>query len=507
MNTKRTDFFSSLFFCLFFLIFFRNTHKIEICGKLYSVNIIKKKSITIILLKLVVNILWASPTLFHDFTQYFEYSENQFISGSRINLSFFEGRISSDFNNYNFGLSLFSKNLIKKIPCEIKVGNLSVGGLTSKLKSPKLESSTTGFPSCYSSPTCNSASLPTYTLFSKPFSTFIEIGYKNENTIFQEFKINGNFTPSSKNTDFSTIIRLAPNEEINIIETFGISLFTFNENKLNSWYSNISYYKECPGICFVNQLGLEVFNWLNSCFTVFFYITPFNELNPIFKLENKFQFGDFMLGLSYYLNNFLYTVTLDNTILEPSTQLLTSLKYKLTLPHKANTVPTTITTAITTYGEMPLLKTNNHIEKITLKLGLSSMLIMKLTKILAETSITTSLCPEYSSFSFNYISTKIENFWTFSKIKITPGISLSSRLYLSSDNKNAGFSNVSISSQIHSIGLSLSTLNDFITANSSFSFSCKNHEINNKKLNMALNFNGNYKKIIIILKISGDFAI
>ena len=103
------------------------------------------------------------------------YGDSQKTGGVRISTPISEIRASSEPGNYNFGFLITSAKFIKKLPFEVKVGNLSAGGSLSRLNSPELSNGTSPFSNGIISVSGLTANLPGYTSFSKTESTFLQL--------------------------------------------------------------------------------------------------------------------------------------------------------------------------------------------------------------------------------------------------------------------------------------------------------------------------------------------
>lgn len=431
--------------------------------------------------------LWGSPKIFEEYSHYFAYKDKTFTTGGNLKFSFSEIKASTNFNNYNFGISLFSDNYLNHFPCTFKMGNLSIGGFISKLKNPVLDSACDGFSSCYSAPSLISAELPTFTLFTKPLSYFLEFAYTNEDKLFDNFGINCAYTPEANNLSFSVIGKIKTRSKLAITDASGISLFNIEEKIPASWFSDLPYYSESRSFCLGNQLNFDFCDYFKSCFSIFFYNTPFGDFNFVYKTENKAEIKNFNISLSAYLNLAKNLITLDNLVLSPCTQIKSNFQYTFLFQNTDNYLKS----GITFYSKIPLPLPASP----DLKLGISSTLKIPRSTFQASTAFSFRLA-DNSDLLLTYCSSKLENSLDFASLK--PSLSLSSGLYFSSNK---------ISSQHYSVNLCLTLPKEILTATSSFSYAVKNHIISDKKIDLGFSGNFKYKKINVILKIDGKFCI
>lgn len=265
----------------------------------------KKKQIISLGLLLILQIsgtyLWSTPALFQEYSQYFSYDDS-FTTGCKLDLSFAQGKFSTNFNNYNYGLNLFSEKYFKHFPCSIQIGNILIGGIISRLKNPSLDSDSGGYGNCYTEPAVITSELESFTSFSKPFSTFIELCYTDENNIIEKIKLNGSYTPSSNNANFAILGKFSTQNMISITGASGISLHFIEENKPIYWYSEIPYYSRRKSFSLGNQISINIKDLFYSNFSIFIYDSIVNKIGLVYKSENKIDLNNFTFGLSAFLN-------------------------------------------------------------------------------------------------------------------------------------------------------------------------------------------------------------
>ena len=447
-------------------------------------------------------LMWAKPDVFQNYTQYLSY-DNSFITGGNLSLSFGECKFSTDFENYNYGFSLFSEKYFHNFPFVFQGGNILIGGSVSRLKNPLLDSDVDGFFNCFTQPAVVTSQLPSFTSFTNPFSLFLELAYKKEdknNNIFQSFVTNGSYTPYSHEANFAAQIELNITEGFSLREATGISLFNIEEKPQTTWYSNLPYYKSRQSIVMDNQIAFNIFDIFQSNLSVFIYENPFRKYFPVFKLENIAQWDKYKISLSAFINTNKNLITNDNIILNPLFQIKSNFQFSLPLSNEK-----LIKSGCTFYCKMPLeLPLSPDI-----KFGIRGSFHNNFINVNCQSSFSFKLHyieENEPQIVFTFFSSSLETIWDLGKFK--PNLTLSSRLYLSSAPKSCKvFPPPVLNTQSYSINTSCSFLGDFIAANSSFSFSCKNHEFYNKKLKFGISLNETFKKIIVIVKFNGEFCI
>lgn len=449
-----------------------------------EVNKIKIK----LAIAIVINcqcLIWAAPSIFENYTHYFSYEDNSFTTGLKAEFSMAKGTLSTNFENYNFGLSLFSEKYLKTIPIELSFGNISIGGLLSKFKNPMIDSASTGFDSCLSEITENNCTFPGYTSFSKPLSSFIELGYNSDEYLIKKIICNGTYNLNSKEMDYSTFIELGWDEKIILKNASGISIYTLEENNFTSWYSKEPYYSSKKIICFGTQFGINIYNINNMIFSCFAYETPFGKIKPVFKIENKFEWKDLSFGLSAFFNKNSHIVSKENLKLSPCTQLKGNIQYNFNISSNINNEDS-LKIGFTIYSKIPFYDSPGN-----LKVGVSSKIDILFISAILECCSSFDFDLLKKNWDFNYGSVKLDTALNFSYIN--PKIGAACKFYKSSQN--------------YAISLAFTLQNDLLLGVSTFSFSNNNGLIYNKKLKMGLTFNGKYKKILVIMKINGDFCI
>lgn len=444
----------------------------------------KKKIYTILGFLLITEgapaVVWGAPDFFQEYSHYFSYDCDSFITGAKLKLAPAQFNISTDFSNFNYGISLFTDKYLKKYPCSFFIGNILISGTRGRLKDPELNSDSSGYANCYTQPSVVTVELPSSSTFTNPFSTFLEIGYEDENKTFSLFKLNGSYTPDFNIEDFSILGKLSFNKKVILTAATGISLFNIEEKQQTTWYSDLPYYGEKRSFCILNQIAFNFYDIFQSDFSVFIYDSIVNKMGCAYKIEATGKWKKFLTEMAVFYNPNYYLITSDNKILEPLSQIKCNFQYDF--------IPA-LKSGLTFYAKIPLTPPASP----TLKFGVSATLTTSLTSILGNCSLTFQ---KDNNFYLSFCSTKLESSFTLGNFKHE--LNLSTQLYFSPEKLNT---------HCHSITLNSSIFVDFLTAGSTFSFSCNNHNFYNKKLKFGVSLNETYKKIIVIVKFNGEFCI
>lgn len=444
--------------------------------------------------------LWASPDFFNNYTHYFSYEKNSFTTGLKIDLSLAEGRFGIDKDcNYNYGISVFSDNYLKKFPMKCQAGNLSIGGIISKFKDPGIDSSASAFGGCYSDPTIITSTLPSYSSFTKPFSVFVEAGWENEKTFFKNITFNCAYTPETENLSFSGKVKIGFTENFNITNSSGLNIYKIKENKSSSWYLPIPYYNESGSFCLGEQFSISLFNF-SSNFSVFCYKSPFakekkwEKIENIYRTESKFENDNFKIGISALFNNFRNIISPENKVLKPGTQLKTNIQYKNDFG-KNNDY--SIKAGLTAYGYFNA----EHNSQDDLKFGIATAASFPLSQISAEGTFNYKFVEQSKNIILKFVSASICNIWNIGFF--SPELIISSQYYI----PDKDYNNSRNINRNYTINLNLNFWSDIITNSNSFSFSVKENNVCNKKIKTSVNFNFSYKKLLISGKIAGEFCL
>lgn len=263
----------------------------------------KKKNILFIVLIFLLSFLRAENDLFKKSILEF-YFDNDFTFATKIDIPILQIKTSFQEKNTNYGINIFSKNLIRTFPCSLKCGNLSVGGSFSKLNNLAINSISSGFSTGFLKAKKISASLPSFTSFSKPFSFFGEFGYQSKK---KDFFLNFYCLPKSKtkllNPDFMFSFLGDFNQLFNHKVEFSVTggNFNYDEKISSSWFLREKHYKEGNHFGFLPQILIEKENAIFT-FSSGIYQNQFGDFLPIFRSDFKVSFKRLLISSSNYMN-------------------------------------------------------------------------------------------------------------------------------------------------------------------------------------------------------------
>ena len=216
---------------------------------------------------------------------YTSIEKDEQILGTKVNLPFAEFRTSgSAFSaeKVNFGLSLSTKKLLPSppfLPCHItvKTGNLSGGGALTKLGNPTLSASTSPFSTGISSPTALTASLPSYSSFSKPESALFQFETSGHTKVLANLWL----TPTSPSPVVSTQLSVpitADRLTLSLSAVAGRFNYDASSSSTSSWFSNQAYYKAGTHLCSLFQFASSYKKTFSATFAAGLYESPFGTL-------------------------------------------------------------------------------------------------------------------------------------------------------------------------------------------------------------------------------------
>lgn len=463
------------------------------CSTLYYLYYVRKIFIVCLLIA-TVKAGWAVE-VFH-----FEvYGDSQKTGGARISLPVAEIRASSEPDKYNFGFLLTSAKFMKKLPVEIKFGNLSAGGSLSRLNSPELSNGTSPFSNGISSVTGISASLPGYTSFSKPESTFLQL--KANQLVKHPFSFCANVWISPENSSPVFSVQLCDkflNNQIVLTSAFTTGRFYYDEKNSSSWFLESPYYIADSHLCSQLQFSAEFKNKNRKAsfytgLTTGIYESPFGPFTAVYRLDLKLSIKQTDFYTSAFLNQYEETLTSSAKTLSPCIQLKGGfLTKRPVLIGKQNLYFLRI--GINAYSKINLTDTEHP-----LRINAGLQLTSDLTTISFSASANTALLsksPELppEDISFNSISAQIKNAWYLKNF--TPSITMTAeKRFNTASDKNDDMK--------YKLQLNLTHNSKCkITSGCAFSFSAKDNSICDKKLSANLNCRVNLKMFTLIGKLT-----
>lgn len=494
---------------LAFLIFMSNF-------QLYSANLFEEK--THIYFYTVSGISFSSS---NEVTLYSEENKesgktsfDEIKGGTKLVLPFCEFRLMGkthtdfDFNasledwknhkNYNYGACFFTDYLIKDFPCSIKYGNLSIAGAYSKLNNPLLSNSVSAFGISGTSTSIINASLPGYTVYSKPESLFIQYGYKftkNHNKTLQNLAFNYWYSPEDDITLTSGNFNLNLGKYVKLGFSEILGNIPYGENTFNSWFTSSDFYfHEDRHLCTGFQASLEVPHF-QTLFSSYGYESPWGDYNWIFKSENKIKYFNYTVCFSAFINNNDFLLTSSQNQLEKCYQF----KFAIQNKKKLNTsLPIFVKTGFNSFAN---IKPDDEKKELKTAVGLQiSSLPCSFTGTFNLTSkIQTEnaqMQSEISNISFN-IKT------VFNFIKLIPDFSANYVIFPKSVSEEKTFK------QKYNLNLLLNQKHNFFSTkiynDNSISITQKDDIFEELKCNTGISLTFNTKYITCFIKMSIEF--
>lgn len=424
------------------------------------------------------------------------YADEKLTFATDLNFPFVQlkGAYRQNQNVYNFGASGFTEKFLPMFPCSVQVGNLSESGSLSKLKSPLLSGGNSPFSVDFASASSIYSSLPSSSSFSKPLSTFVQAGYKSKASkrksagfSLNEIRINGFYTPQSKNIAASTYASSSFfQNKIKISASFTAGDFFYQENDSSSWFLSDFYFPDGRHFCSLSQITAEIPHYKIS-FSQGLYENAFGNFSSVFRLDNLFSVKNSSLTFSCYFNpnsKFQKVLSSSQTLLQDVIQL------KSTFTRKFIAKKSFIKIGILAYTKMGL-SDNFALGKLSFGAQITNPLFSVNFYFYGNSNFLRnfdSVTAELEDIGFNF-----SNKWYFSVL--SPAFSASSTFSFSDD-----YNKVNSSSKF---SLKLAFLkNPKVYSDASYSFSTKNSNLSSQ--NMQFSISSTF--IIKNVKISGSLG-
>lgn len=420
------------------------------------------------------------------------YAKNDIGCGIKVKTPVYETKIGTNFNKYNFGFSLYTNKIFPKFPFQVKIGNLSAGGILSKMNQPLISGIGSPFSSGISSVSGLNVSLPGYSSFSNPVSSFFQIGYNYKKTFLQNVYLNCWYSPkkdalaSSISSHFKIF-----HDKVHIKSAFCIGRFPYTENNSNSWILKEPYYKD--GMHFVSCINnsIELWNFF-LLFTLYLNETPIGTIHNMYKADFKYSGNHFFFTLSGAYNQKPFISSSDQTI-KPCIQFRTALQYKETIRIK---LPLFIKLGISAFGNIHQYETLHDLKTAIGIQARNSIFSLSVTGTLNSKINTENInYPIYNFESMN-LKTGLSVYFPYITTSLLLGASFTPDNdfeHLSS--KYSGKVEASYGGKIQ------------IIPSSSYSISLKDYHIENQKINFDLSLQFKYSIISCSIKLSADMKI
>ena len=233
----------------------------------------------------------------------------------KVLLPFAEIRSSQNFENYNFGAAIFTCGRLKHFPCSFKSGNLISADGLSKMNNPLLSSSISAFSTAQTEATILTAKLPAIASWTKPLSSFLELGYENKKKFLSQARFSCFYNTEEKMPVFSAKEEITPWKKISFSTALTVSSFSYEENTFSSWFTTSDfYYHQGNHLCALPQIAFSS-PYFSSIFSMPCYESPFGKICRLWKSENKITAGHFCINLSALYNDNSFVLTSNENII------------------------------------------------------------------------------------------------------------------------------------------------------------------------------------------------
>lgn len=420
------------------------------------------------------------PNFNEDFSLTF-YGDNKKDFAVDLKTSLSQMKFSFCENNFNFGISAFSYKFLPSIPFVLKAGNLTESGSLSKLKSLLLSGGNSPFSVDFCNVNGIYSNLPGYTSFSKPVSTFTEIGFINKKSRLKEFKLNCFYSPEKENLAFSFLAKSSfLKNKIKTAFSITSGFFSYEEHSGSSWFSEDLFFQKGNHLCSLYQLSVEIPLYKTS-FSLGSYENPFGKISNVYRWDNYCSLKNISISFSAYYNPNSEkdeVLSASGNVLQNVFQLRTSFVHKIRLK-----------TGFVRNGFLAYLKTDISDNSSDAKISLGSQFNSSLCSISFYIASNCKIISEenvVAECDLKDININLSNRWYFSL--------LSPALYISSgfsfyDNYKTVNSTSKITAKVYFQRKSK------INAQSSYAFSVKNGEFSSQYVNFAVYAKFNIKKV------------
>lgn len=421
------------------------------------------------------------------FTKYshLDYYLDSETQGVKVILPCIDFRFYQSGENEIFAFSWFSDKLIKSFPCSIKVGQLSPGGLYSKLKNPLISTSVSPFSSASSEATCLTATLPSAKSSFKNDSYFLQAGITNKKTFFRDLRLNCWYSPDEQLEVFSAKLKVSPAKGMTLAISTCAGYFGYSDNESTSWFVDEQYYCAGTHFCNVSQLSF-MFSGISSLFTLGTYESPFGTYTNVYRTETKLKSDHFIFTFSSaWLPQ--KTITSSDSILMPNVQGKAGLQYYYMTGRK---IPVFVKTGVNTY-----CKIEYEQKEYPVKFGTGLQVSMPFTAITLTGSVNGNLSLPNSATSqlqFEGASISLKNVWYFRLL--SPGFTISQ-----SYNPSADFTSIS-TTENYEFNLNLTT-NPRISDKSKIIIKRNNWQITSRTFLTDITVKGSLKNLNLTCKL------
>jgi len=448
-----------------------------------------------ILLLLSGRALFAE-NLFSKYSHIDIYGDDKKTFGINTAIPFGEFRFSVQDEKSNTGLAVSSSRLKKIISINLKTGNLSTGGILSRMNNPLISSASSPFQSGTMSINSITANLPGSTSFSNSFSSFLEINCTPKKSFIKKTSVNCLYSPEEDTgavSFLSVFSFLKNNLQINFSGAGGF--FPFSEQTSSSWFADDIYYHQGNHFCSFYQILISS-PISHTILSTGIYETPFSVFSNIYRLDNQINTRHF----SFLLSSLYNSNTKESKIITSSDKRLDEgLQFNFGIQYKyagGQNHPVYVKTALQSYS-MFYLSENEHPLKLCAGFQISNS---KYALILTGNinACENSSNPTIQNIIFKDASAKIKNTLYFKYL--VPSITLAASYNPSDD--YSSFQNT------YKIAASISSYTKArISATGNFSITQKDNDLINPKFSGSITSKFSWKKINITIKLSGNIIL
>lgn len=478
--------------------------------------------------------LSAEEKLFLNKTSLELYADSDFNSGIKFKSPVLNSSVYINYKDYvnaekektaelqnTYGFHLFTDSFCSTLPCQIKFGKLNFSGSLSKINNPLISNYSSPFSFSPMTVSGVSASLPSYSSYTKPLGIFLEGGYKNKNSILQKLVLNYWTTEkapenTSQNEGFSVLAGFSfplNSDKLKIYTAVTAGFFSHEEYSSSKWFLPEAYYSAGKNLCTSIQFSIQ-FKKLYFCFLDNTYQNPFNEFNSVYRMDFKYDGKHFSFCMDGLYSPAQKLQTPSEKKITRQSQIAAAIQYKTMI--KNLFVKTGIGGNASFYfqdqnlypfpaNEKELctewklcygINFSSAITGVNFTAGVNGT--APLPSIITSSTVSKKEFTKQDEVEINGISAQIKNTYYFSKF--SPAILFSAAITPKED-----FSKIT-STYKTALYLSSST-NPQVSGNSSFSFTVKDEKITSKKIAGTLSAGLKIKKLNIKGKVSFEIKL
>lgn len=419
-------------------------------------------------------------------------ADSNFSVGTKISTPVFQAKFSFQDQKYNFGFAAFNDSICKQFPFSLKVGMISAGGSLSKLNNPTISAGTSPFSTGITETSGLNASLPGITSFSKPVSTFFQVGFINKKNPFT-CNLSCFYSPEEKVSVFSEYISYKVlKNRLSFSNSVTVGLFPYSNNSSSSWTVNSPYYSEGEHLCSLLQFSLKYLNVI-STFSMGIYETPFGKFEKTYRTDFKLPVNHFTFCFTGFYNPNNNLITSSDKNINDCFQIKTGILYKTILPYKK---PLFLTYGINLYlnadtsGYENPFRINSGLQILS---SLTSISLSGSAKFLIDTTNLSS-----PSLNVDELSFQLKNTWYIKKI--SPYFNFNATISPEQDFITSS-KRITIKS-----GLNFTQFPK-VSSYASYSFTHKNDLFSSKKITTGVTINTSLRYFTCTLKFSADINI